>query len=53
MPSPQVVGSPTHVPPRHASLIVQVLPSSQGVALGALGSEQTPVPVSQVPATWH
>src|SRR6185503_15288536 len=32
---------------------VQALPSSQGVPSAAAGFEHTPVPMSQIPATWH
>ena len=32
---------------------MQALPSVQEVPFGALGFEQRPVPVLQVPATWH
>jgi hypothetical protein len=33
--------------------VVQALPSSQGVPLGAAGSSQTPVPGLQVPTPWQ
>ena len=33
--------------------MVQALPSLQVVPFGAVGFEQTPVVVSQTPATWH
>jgi hypothetical protein len=49
----QTTGVPTHVPARHVSPVVHLLPSSHGVASGAAGFEQTPVEWSQVPTTWH
>jgi hypothetical protein len=41
------------VPDWQASPVVQALLSVQDVPLVAIGFEQTPVPVSQTPATWH
>src|SRR5690349_6869137 len=45
--------SPVHVPIWQVSVWVQALPSLQAVESVALGLEQVPVAVSQVPATWH
>mgnify|MGYP003694780465 CR=1 FL=1 len=45
---------PTQVPaPSQVSVCEQASPSSHGVTLLLGGSEQMPVPVSQVPASWH
>jgi hypothetical protein len=49
----QMIGVPTQTPPRHMSLVVQGLPSSQGAPVTLMGLEQSPVAGSQVPATWH
>src|SRR5438093_2668162 len=46
-------GGPPHAPPEHVSGLVQASPSSQGVSLALAGLEHWPVPVLQVPATWH
>jgi len=45
--------SPEQIPPAHASAVVQALASSQVVPSGRAGFEQAPVPMSQVPASWH
>jgi hypothetical protein len=42
-----------HVPAWQLSPVVQALLSVQPVPSLAFGFEQTPVPVSQTPATWH
>src|SRR5437870_6020965 len=44
---------PVQVPLWQVSVGVQALPSLQAVPLLAFGLEHWPVPVSQVPATWH
>src|SRR5215831_5902036 len=44
---------PVQTPFWQASPVVQALPSLQAVPLAAFGFEQTPVVVSQTPATWH
>jgi hypothetical protein len=44
---------PVQTPDWQLSLWVQALPSVQPVPSAAFGLEQTPVTVSQVPATWH
>jgi len=44
---------PTHVPPLHVSFVVHALPSSHPVPFALFGFVQTPVPVSQVPTSWH
>jgi hypothetical protein len=44
---------PVQVPAWQVSVWVQALPSLQVVPSAALGLEQMPVVVSQVPATWH
>src|SRR5262245_23997370 len=44
---------PVHAPAWQASPVVQALPSLQVVPFAAFGFEQTPVVVSQTPATWH
>ncbi len=50
----QVTGfDPTQEPASQASARVQAFPSSQAVPLGFGGFEQTPVPGSQMPASWH
>jgi len=41
------------VPSLQTSPVVQALASLQAVPLAAIGSEQTPVSGSQMPATWH
>ena len=43
----------TQAPAVHTSVTVHMLPSSQAVPSALAGLEQTPVVVSQVPATWH
>jgi hypothetical protein len=45
--------APVHVPAWQVSVCVQKLPSLQDVPSALLGFVQTPVPVLQVPATWH
>jgi hypothetical protein len=45
--------SPVQAPAWHVSVCVQALPSLQALPLGLAGLEQTPVAVSQVPASWH
>src|SRR5262245_55933042 len=50
LPSPQLIGVPTHVavPPLHASPVVQTLPSSQGVPVGSIrqaDEQQSPLAV--------
>jgi hypothetical protein len=42
-----------HVPDWQVSPVVHALLSVHVVPLVAIGFEQTPVPVSQTPATWH
>jgi hypothetical protein len=44
---------PVHTPALQASVWVHLLPSLQPVPSGALGLEQAPVVLSQVPATWQ
>jgi hypothetical protein len=44
---------PTHEPDWHESDCVHASPSLHVVPSLAAGFEQRPVPVSQVPATWH
>jgi hypothetical protein len=44
---------PVHVPPSQVSVRVHASPSLHGVLFGFGGLEQTPVIVSQVPASWH
>ena len=44
---------PEHVPLLQASPLVQALPSSHVVPLGAAGFEQVPDAGLHVPATWH
>jgi hypothetical protein len=44
---------PTHTPPEHVSVCVQRFPSLQVEPLALFGFEQTPVPVLQVPTSWH
>jgi hypothetical protein len=54
LPPSQICGtSPTHSPPEHVSPLLQEFESSHGVPSGLAGSEQTPVLVSHVPASWH
>ena len=54
LPSLQTRGfAPTQIAFWQVSGLVQALPSLQAVASGAGGFEQSPVPVLQVPATWH
>ena len=47
------VGPATHRPLPHVSPTVHALPSLHWVPFSAFGREHTPVPGSQVPATWH
>src|SRR5438034_610820 len=50
----QVTGlEPVQVPFWHVSVCVQASPSSQAVPLVFAGVEHAPVPVLQVPASWH
>ena len=50
----QVTAAPlAHEPARHASPVVQRLPSSQAPPSGRAGFEQTPESGSHVPASWH
>jgi hypothetical protein len=44
---------PTQVPDWHVSVCVQAFPSLHAVPSGAVGFEQTPVAVLQMPAMWH
>jgi hypothetical protein len=44
---------PAHVPFVQTSLVVQGLPSLQGVLLALFGLEQLPVVELQTPASWH
>src|SRR5262245_66542131 len=46
-------GTPAHAPAWHESESVHAFPSVHDVPFGAAGFEQSPVPVSQGPATWH
>src|SRR5262244_782515 len=45
--------APTQVPPTHASVCVQALPSLQARPSTAGGLVQAPVAGAQTPATWH
>src|SRR5215217_3989481 len=49
----QMTGVPAQLPLVQTSPVVQALPSLQVVPLSFCGLEQRPVPVLQVPATWH
>jgi hypothetical protein len=49
----QTTGVPPHTPPAQLSLVVQALLSLHVVPFPAFGFVHTPVPVLQVPATWH
>jgi hypothetical protein len=49
----QSTAVPTQAPAWHLSDVVQLLASLHVVPFGAAGFEHAPVPVSQVPATWH
>jgi len=44
---------PVQVPDWHVSVCVQAFPSLHAVPFALFGFEQTPVPVSQVPTSWH
>jgi hypothetical protein len=44
---------PTHTPDWHVSVCVQALPSSQAAPSLFAGLEQSPVPESQTPTSWH
>jgi hypothetical protein len=44
---------PAHTPDWQLSLCVHAFPSEHDVPSVAAGFEQSPVPVSQVPAAWH
>src|SRR3989442_1398430 len=44
---------PVHVPLWQVSVWVQALPSLHALPSGLGGFEHRPVPVSQIPATWH
>ncbi len=45
--------APAQVPAWQVSVWVQASPSLQTVPSALRGSEQSPVPESQVPASWH
>ena len=45
--------APVHVPAWQVSACVQALPSLQAAPLALFGLLQTPLPVLQVPASWH
>jgi hypothetical protein len=51
--SSQFAETPEHSPPKQPSFTVQEFWSSQSVASGAAGSEQSPVAGSHAPAVWH
>jgi len=49
----QTTAVPPQTPEEQMSEVVQALPSLQVVPFGALGFEQAPVVLSQVPGEWH
>jgi hypothetical protein len=49
----QSIAVPSQFPPLQASLVVHASPSLHDVPFAELGFEQTPVPVLQVPMSWH